>query len=429
MDEKPMSCPEEMQTRLSRYVDGELTPEERGAVEEHVSGCPSCQDLLSLFQKNENLMAGALTTDAFGDAVISSVLQTLRKEDPPEARPVEETFGDWLRARPLLPLAAAALFVVGLIVVLNASHRSRMSDLHARVSVQEKTVVETKARIEKAETASLEMARAFAHRSADYEKIIRDLRTDIAILSARHHTIVYAGVFEDRGLSVKASFDPKGFDYYDLFRRQEGDPEYVQVNGRDERLDKAEYVDRGVKSGQVYWYKFRAYRKGIGGWIESAPVQFKVPTRTEIRLEDGIQVWCQDVSAPRDMAKFLLERTVKGQKVSHVCYTNLGESIGDVVDLPGVGRIDFRTGLTLGKISEKQQTLGISYAEPLYDETGKEVIERIENGRVVIPASRQHSGALNLKTNDLIEMQPQGPPGQPAVTLWKGSWMVVPAVR
>ena len=48
---------------------------------------------------------------------------------------------------------------------------------------------------------------------------------------------------------------------------------------------------------------------------------------------------------------------------------------------------------------------------------------------MIVPASRQHSGALNLQTNDLIEMQPQGSPGQPAVTLWKRSWMVVPAAR
>ncbi len=420
-----MSCPEEMQTRLSRYVDGELTPEERGAVEEHVSGCPGCQDLLSLFQKNESLMAGALTTDAFGDAVISSVLRTLRQEDPPEARPVEETFGDWLRARPLLPLAAAALFVVGLVVVLNASHRGQMSDLQARLQAQEKIAAETKARVEHAEASTLETANVMARRSEEYERIIRNIRTDYAIASARHHTLAY---LEDRGLAVKASFDPKGYDYYEVLRRADGEIEYVRINAPDERLDKPEYLDRTAKPGQVYWYKFRAYRRG-GGWDESAPNQYRMPTRAELRPEESVQIWCQNVSAPRDMAKFLLERTVKGRKVSQVFYVNLGEPIGEAVDVAGVGRVDFRTGLTLGRILEKQQTLAITYAEKLYDETGKEVIERVENGRVIVPASRQHSGALNLKTNDLIEMQPQGSPGQPVVTLWNGSWMIVPAPR
>jgi hypothetical protein len=425
-DATPDPCPEEMQTRLSRYVDGELPPDERAAVEEHVTSCVPCADLLSLFRRNESLMAGALATEAFGDAVIESVVRTLRKQDPPEARPVEETFGDWLRARPLLPLAAAALFVVGLIVVLNASHRSRVAELQDRLAAQEKATVEMTARVQKAESATLEMSRMIASRTSDYEDLIRDIRTAAAIAMARHHTLTF--VEHGRGLRVKASFEPKGYDFYEVLRREDGRNEYVLLSAPEERLDKPEYLDRTARPGQVYWYKFRAHRRGTGGHDESAPVQERMPTPSEIRLEEAVQVWCQDVSAPRDMAKFLLERSVKGRKVSHVVYVNLNEPIGEIAEVSGVGRVDFRTGLTLGRIVEKQQTLAIKYAEKLYDDTGKEVIERIENGRVIVPASLQHSGALNLKTNDLVEMRPQGAPGQPPVPVWKGSWVVVPVL-
>jgi hypothetical protein len=425
-DGTPTPCPEEMQTRLSRYVDGELPPDERAAVEEHVTSCVPCADLLSLFRKNESLMAGALATEAFGDAVIESVVRTLRKEDPPEARPVEETFGDWLRARPLLPLAAAALLVVGLIVVQNASHRSRIEELRDRLASQEKGTGEMKARVERAESASLEMSRLLAARTANYERLIRDIRTEHAIAMARGHIIL--DIEPGSGPRLRARFDPKDYDYYEIWRREDGKDEYVLLNGPEERLDKPEYLDRTARPGQVYWYKFRGHRRGTGGFDESAPVQERIPTPSEIRLEEAIQIWCQDVSAPRDMAKFLLERTVKGRKVSHVVYVNLNEPIGELAEVPGIGRVDFRTGLTLARIVEKQQTLAIKYAEKLYDETGKEVIERIVNGKVIVPASRQHSGALNLKTNDLVEMQPQGAPGQPTVPVWRDSWVVVPVL-
>lgn len=422
----PAPCPEEMQIRVSRYVDGELTPDERGAVDEHVSGCAACRDLLSLFQKNENLTAGALTTDAFGDAVVASVLQSLRKEDPPEARPVEETFGDWLRARPFLPLAAAALLVVGLVVILNASHRGQMGELKDRLSTQEKSVEDAAANLRKAAATALEIEQETARRNAAYEKLIRDIRTDFAIANARHGTVLTS--IENEGVLVKATFDPKGYDYYEVWRRGDLSTAYTQLSP-ELRLDKPEYLDRQAVPGQLYWYKFRAVKRGgVGGWVESASHPYRVPSRLETRLEEAIQIWCQDVSAPRDMAKFLLERTVKGRKISHVFYANLGEPIGDVVDVAGAGRVDFRTGLTVGRIQERQQALAISLSETLLDETGKELIERIENGRI-IPASRQHSGALNLKTNDVVEMQPQGAPGQPAVPVWKGSWIVVPAAR
>ena len=92
-----MSCPDDMKTLLSRLVDGELDGDERARAEAHAAECAPCRELLDLFRRNENLLAGALQTDAFGDAVIESVVRSLRQEGPPEAAPVEETPLEWLR--------------------------------------------------------------------------------------------------------------------------------------------------------------------------------------------------------------------------------------------------------------------------------------------------------------------------------------------
>src|SRR6266513_567109 len=119
----PMACGDDMKTLLSRHVDGELSAEERARVEEHVAACAPCRELLQLFQKNESILSNALSTESFGNAVIESVISEIKRDGQPiEARPVEEGATEWFRSRPILQLAAAALLVIGLVVVLNASH-------------------------------------------------------------------------------------------------------------------------------------------------------------------------------------------------------------------------------------------------------------------------------------------------------------------
>ena len=76
-----MACGDDLKTQLSRYVDGELNAEEKAKVDGHVAECEACRDLLSLFQKNENLLASALSTDAFGDAVIESVVRKIGRKE------------------------------------------------------------------------------------------------------------------------------------------------------------------------------------------------------------------------------------------------------------------------------------------------------------------------------------------------------------
>jgi len=87
----PMACGDDMKTLLSRHVDGEVSPEERARVEEHVAACGPCRELLQLFQKNESILSNALSTESFGNSVIESVIQQIKDEAPPiEAKPIEE---------------------------------------------------------------------------------------------------------------------------------------------------------------------------------------------------------------------------------------------------------------------------------------------------------------------------------------------------
>ncbi|MBI3858311.1 MAG: zf-HC2 domain-containing protein, partial [Planctomycetes bacterium] len=162
-----MACGDDLKTLLSRHVDGELSPEERSHVDEHLAACASCRELLQLFQKNESILSNALSTESFGNTVIESVISEIKREaQPVEAKPVEEGTTDWFRSRPAIPLAAAALFVVGLVVVLSSAHnrdlnkmREQITDLSRKVN----TGIEATSRM-----------------SDEQEKVILGLRTDDA---------------------------------------------------------------------------------------------------------------------------------------------------------------------------------------------------------------------------------------------------------
>src|SRR6185503_4642177 len=133
--ERSMPCGDDLKTQLSRYVDAELSPEERAGVDEHVAGCTPCRELLQIFSKNESLLSNALSTESFGNTVIESVISQLKKEaEPVEARAIEETNP---RFRPAVALAAAALLVIGLIVVLNASHQRNLEKMQAQIGVMQ----------------------------------------------------------------------------------------------------------------------------------------------------------------------------------------------------------------------------------------------------------------------------------------------------
>ena len=426
-----MNCGEEMNVRLSRYVDGELSPEDRAEVDAHVEGCAPCQEALALFQKNENLLTGALSSDRFGDAIVSSVMNEIHREPtPPVARPIEEGAWEALRTRPLVQLAAAALLVVGLMLLLNASHRSQMGELETELTDQKVTLETVQVTLDRTVAAHEKESRLVGAALENYETLIRDLRTDAAfahapggwslayIEPALHHLV------------VKASFDPKAFTGYHVFRRLAGDPTkaFRQLTDPDKPLRVPKYVDTKAKPGQEYVYKFRALRS-VGDPVDSVPIKMRLPFPGHLAPEQSIRVHCLEIAAPRDLAIFQLEKVVDGKVISQRFYAELGERVGGPRDVPGIGEVDFTTDLVLSEVREGDQGLEIRFTESLLDENGRELIERIEGG-TIIPATREHDQVIHLRSNLRAILKPVGRRhGEPAADVWKGSWIRVPAPR
>ena len=81
-----MACGDDMKTLLSRHVDGELSPEERARVEEHVAACAPCRELLQIFQKNESILSNALSTASFSTSRAFPVPPQSRTTPEPERK-------------------------------------------------------------------------------------------------------------------------------------------------------------------------------------------------------------------------------------------------------------------------------------------------------------------------------------------------------
>lgn len=403
-----MACGDDVKTLLSRYVDGELSPEERSRVEEHTASCAPCRELLQIFQKNESLLSNALSTESFGNAVIESVISEIKREAAPvEAKPVDDGPAEmWVRSRPFLQLAAAAALIIGLVVVLNASHKTEL----------EKMAVQVKSLSTKVQENSQNVSRMID----EHERTVAALRFDDALRRTPDQT-TYAYV-DARHLIVKSSFDLKKYGAFELYRRGEGEANdrYVRVNG-DRRLDSPEFIDTTVKPGQAYVYKFRAFRSAKDEeFTESHPITMRVPRTPDQQLavERSIRIQCVDIGYTLKVAKFLLHRVVDGKPVSEEFAIRLGEKLGEIREVPGFGKVDFRTNLTLDKLENGNQTLTVNYTTAVLDPSGKPVIERVHDGTIEVKTVQQE-GVLSIRPNDRAYFRTAGAIAAD-VDLWKG---------
>src|SRR3989338_7883567 len=98
-----MKCCDEMGLMLSRYVDGELAPEEKAAVATHCEECADCRQMLDRFLRNDHIAADAFANMQFGDRILDGVLQKLDAE----TIPAEPARRDWIRWWPAAAAAAA----------------------------------------------------------------------------------------------------------------------------------------------------------------------------------------------------------------------------------------------------------------------------------------------------------------------------------
>jgi hypothetical protein len=407
-----MACGDDLKTQLSRYVDGELSSEERARVDEHVAACAPCRELLQIFQKNESLLSNALSTESFGNAVIESVLSEIKREaQPVEARPVEEGATEWVRNRPALPLAAAALLMIGLTVILNASHNRDLEKVKGDLLVVSNRL----------QDVTIDASK----KAEEFEQTIRSIRMEDATYRAPERQMW--AYITPQHLVVRGNFDPKVYSAFTVYRRAEGEGnEFFKKLSGDRRLESPEYIDSTVSPGHAYVYKFRAYRTAKDeDFVESLPVTMRVPRVQELGADRSVRVECVDIGYSYKIAKFRLHRVVNGRTVTEEFAVKPGERLGELREIPGFGRVDFRTNLTLERLEHGSQSMTVSYTKALLDPNGKPIIKRWNDGTEEV-VTVQEEGVLSIRPNLRALFRTAGA-AQPDVDLWKGSWMQVRA--
>jgi len=419
-----MACGDDLKTLLSRFVDGELPPEERARVEDHLLSCEPCRELVSLFQKNENLLASALSTDAFGDAVIESVVRRIERTGPPEAKPVEEGVIEWVRSRPWLQLAAAVLLVVGLLAMMSSSHSRQMAALQETANRANAFIAKQTEEQKKSESEIQAQRRAASELAEQLGRLERRQRAEDAFRRAPEGSL-WGFLETDHYLVIKASFEGKGYTGFNVWRRGENDKPDAFGRLNDKVLATPEYTDRAVKPGQGYVYRFQAIRPN-GEMVDSMPLYMRLPFAGDLSPEKTVRIYCENLSAPKDLGVFVLERLVNGKPVSARFYVELGKPIGGQAEVGG-SVIDFSTDLVLTRIENDTQPLLISYTTPVLDEQGKPMMDRIV-GDVFVPKYFQYDVSIGSRENRRAVLKLTGTSSKATEeSLWKGSFMRVRA--
>jgi hypothetical protein len=235
------------------------------------------------------------------------------------------------------------------------------------------------------------------------------------------------GYITPQHLVVRASFDPKLYGAFSVYRHAEGqaDDQFIKLNGA--RLESPEYIDTSVKPGQAYVYKFRAFRSARDeDSVESLPIIMRVPRVQELSPEKGIRVQCVDIAVTHKLAKFVLNRVVEGHTATEEFLVKPGERLGEVRDVAGLGKVDFRTNLTLDRLEDGNQTLAVSYVRALLDSNGQPIMDSISKNGTVVVKTEQQEGVLSIRPNLRAFFRTSGA-ATADVDLWKGSWLQVRA--
>jgi len=97
-----------VKSKLSRYLDRELSAEEQGDLERHIAGCGSCREVLARLRAAGAALAQLPAPPEVPEGFAERVIARARREQQPVVVP------SWPSLSPAMGLAAAAMLMLGL---------------------------------------------------------------------------------------------------------------------------------------------------------------------------------------------------------------------------------------------------------------------------------------------------------------------------
>lgn len=332
-----MEIEERMGLLISRYIDNEVSPEERALVEDHCKVCTPCRDSLEIFRKNEQILHSTLCGEIFDSMVIENVMRKVSRKQN----------GKRKSNSILKPAVAIIGFAASVIVVTVASYLSALSNtLHYELR---KIHQQNEELLKEREAVYVEFNEL---RKKETASKVKDYLAD----GSGEKIAAY---FEGNSVVIQAKFnDHNSIHKYNVFRRKAGETLWEgPINSS--LLLKPEYVDIITTSGSEYEYEFRAFDIKNQLIAKSPVISVKHPDR-KIKEEECFKIVCTYVSPDNRSARFLISRFVDGKQRTSTFECFVGSELGTrISDYQSQAMLDFGTGLVLMSIEDANQDIKI----------------------------------------------------------------------
>lgn len=408
-----------MEVLVSKSVDNELTPQERRRLDEHLEQCSSCKDLLSLFHRNESILSNALSTETFGSDIIRTVMKKISSEMPTPAIPESRTMRlvRSVNRHRLFETAMAAALLLAIVGLLFFGGSRRLDELKGKIGRLEEQALALGDRLEgeRAEHSALH---------GQNQDLIRELQMRRLQQSLAPVVAGNIGFFDDenRIVLITAKFQKMDrFVGFDLWRRREGQPKWMQLNTR-MALPEPKYEDRSdLEPGQAYEYKFVG-RSADGSLEESAPIRILLPV-PGFDLNRAIRIRCLEASlgsAPgRGVASFSIEKTLNGRRYEYTFPVNVGEELSRQIREVDGRAYDLSTEYILDRVEESDQVLTATAAYQT---------EMLED--LLTPHVTYENILLHVRPNLKVVLRRTGSkPGTSDITLWRYGSVLISSDR
>jgi hypothetical protein len=373
-----MAC-EKFGLLLSKYVDDELSLEERKLVDSHVAGCQECRETLAIFLRNEGLISDALSSSAFGLEFAHSIVDNLRERTKaPSSTFVKVT--RILRKNSIFAVAASLLFLAMGGVIFS---------LHRDIRNMQREIINYK--ILNAEIAGRYadyIRLVISNRQKDTEEYKKEISNAIArekdLISARFgDVIIVRGIFPEE----------EKFIYYDLYRKETLEQENFALKLNKEPLSTPFFRDETAKPGRRYVYKFVGVKED-NTRFESMPIYVDV---TGVDSTNWSEIRYLD-TPNKDTAVFSISKELNGVRFEEIFTVKVGEGLGrEMLSVQAGKAINFSTLLTLVGVEEGDEIITVPIVTPVIDEKNGGVVLNPKTGEPLTKVIPRSFGRRNKK--------------------------------
>jgi hypothetical protein len=345
-----MKC-ENIGLLLSKYVDQELTPQERKEIEEHLSACLECREVLSIFLKNDRLISSALQCDLFGDNITRSVMERIQVQGV--LTPVHRWSG-----RHWIALVAGLLILIlgGIAYLFIRSH-----SLEHDVALYKRAYKDISRRY-------MQYVKVFWNKSLREEQAQKEIASKVL---EKEGILAHIGsVYLIQGKFPKV----EDFVYYNVYRKDRGsDASPIKLNSTP--LSEPRYHDQTMQPGQHYEYIFEGVKRD-GKSVYSLPIYLHLPP---IEVPSKYIQISYLATLGTDTVLLAVSKEFDHQRYEEIFMVRIGEDIGRIAYVIDAEKeLDFSTGVKLIRIEEADELMTVSVQIPCIDpKSGKPVLDPV----------------------------------------------------